>query len=226
LGSLGGTHLNQPIVGMAAMPGGDGYYLVAADGGVFAFGSAQFYGSTGSIVLNKPIVGMAVTPDGGGYWLVASDGGIFSFGDAQFYGSTGNIRLNKPIVGMASTPDGKGYYLVASDGGVFTEGDAVFDGSAGTSISTNPLWECQCPAPAATTWWPRTAASLATRPQAVRPSSAQPAASCSTGQSWGWPPNQEPMARRGESSEDLVPALLGGSQSTHAGASTSGSRNI
>ena len=60
------------------MPAGDGYYLVASDGGVFNFGSAQFYGSAGSLHLNAPIVGMAVTPDGGGYWLVASDGGIFS----------------------------------------------------------------------------------------------------------------------------------------------------
>ncbi len=38
LGSMGGMHLNAPIVGMATMPAGDGYYLVAADGGVFNFG--------------------------------------------------------------------------------------------------------------------------------------------------------------------------------------------
>jgi hypothetical protein len=120
LGSMGGQHLNAPIVGMATMPAGDGYYLVASDGGVFNFGSAQFYGSAGSLHLVKPIVGMAVTPDGGGYWLVASDGGIFSYGDAQFYGSMGGQPLNKPIVGMAATPNGNGYYLVASDGGIFT----------------------------------------------------------------------------------------------------------
>ena len=52
LGSMGGTPLNQPIVGMAVMPAGDGYYLVAADGGVFSFGSAKFYGSTGGTHLN------------------------------------------------------------------------------------------------------------------------------------------------------------------------------
>ena len=102
LGSLGGTRLNAPIVGMAVMPGGDGYYLVASDGGVFNYGSAHFYGSAGSLHLNEPVVGMAVTADGAGYWLVASDGGIFSYGDAQFYGSTGAMRLNKPIVGMAA----------------------------------------------------------------------------------------------------------------------------
>jgi hypothetical protein len=139
LGSMGGQHLNKPIVGMAVMPAGDGYYLVASDGGIFSYGSAQFYGSTGSIHLNQPVVGMAVTADGAGYWLVASDGGIFSYGDAQFYGSTGSIKLNKPIVGMAATPDGKGYWLVASDGGIFNYGDAAFLGSAGSLTLNKPI---------------------------------------------------------------------------------------
>jgi hypothetical protein len=44
---------------MASTPSGNGYWLVATDGGIFSFGDAAFHGSTGSIVLNKPIVGMA-----------------------------------------------------------------------------------------------------------------------------------------------------------------------
>jgi len=113
-----------------AATAGQGYWLVASDGGIFTFGDAGYYGSTGAIHLNQPIVGMAATPDGHGYWLVASDGGIFTFGDAGFYGSTGAIHLNQPIVGMAATPDGHGYWLVASDGGIFTFGDAGYLGSA------------------------------------------------------------------------------------------------
>jgi len=86
---------------MAAAPGGNGYWFVAADGGIFSFGpGAGFFGSTGNLRLNKPVVGMRATPSGQGYWFVATDGGIFSFGDAEFCGSTGNIRLNQPIVGM------------------------------------------------------------------------------------------------------------------------------
>ena len=92
-GSTGNITLNKPVVGMAATPDGKGYWLVASDGGIFAFGDAAFYGSTGAIHLNKPVVGMAATPDGKGYWLVASDGGIFAFGDAPFYGSTGALKL-------------------------------------------------------------------------------------------------------------------------------------
>ena len=124
--------LKKPIIGMEGTPSGNGYWLVASDGGIFSYGDARFYGSTGSIQLNQPIVGMAATPDGGGYWLVAADGGIFSYGDARFYGSTGSIQLNQPIVGMAATPDGGGYWMVAADGGIFAFGDAPFYGSTGS----------------------------------------------------------------------------------------------
>ena len=133
------TNLNSPIVGMAPIPDGGGYWMVAADGGVFSFGSAQFHGSTGSLVLNKPIVGMAATTTGGGYWLVASDGGVFSFGDARFFGSTGGTVLNKPIVAMAANPSGGGYWLVASDGGIFSFGDARFFGSTGGESLPAPV---------------------------------------------------------------------------------------
>ncbi|MDQ1569192.1 MAG: hypothetical protein QOF96_4072 [Actinomycetota bacterium] len=116
--------------GTAAAASPSGCWLVASDGGIFAFGDAKFYGSTGAIKLNKPITGMAPTPTGAGYWLVASDGGIFSFGDAAFHGSTGAIKLNQPIAGMAATPTGAGYWLTASDGGIFSFGDAAFHGAA------------------------------------------------------------------------------------------------
>jgi hypothetical protein len=130
--------LTAGIVGMAVTPDGGGYWLVAADGGVFSYGDAAFHGSAGGLALNSPIVGMAATPDGGGYWLVAADGGVFSYGDAAFDGSTGNLRLNAPIVGMAATPTG-GYWLVAADGGIFAFGGAPFDGSTGNLHLNAPI---------------------------------------------------------------------------------------
>jgi hypothetical protein len=138
-GSTGGLPLNQPIVGMASTPTGNGYWLVATDGGIFTFGDARFYGSTGSLHLNRPIVGMAPTPSGNGYWLVASDGGIFTFGDARFHGSTGGLPLVQPVVGMAASPSGNGYWLVAADGGIFTFGDAPFYGSIGGHRLNQPV---------------------------------------------------------------------------------------
>jgi hypothetical protein len=118
---------------------GNGYWMVASDGGVFTFGDYQFFGSTGALRLNRPVVGLAATPDRSGYWLVASDGGVFAFGDARFFGSTGNLALNRPIVGAAPTPTGGGYWLVASDGGVFAFGDARFFGSTGALRLNQPI---------------------------------------------------------------------------------------
>jgi sugar lactone lactonase YvrE len=133
-----------------------GYWLVGSDGGIFSFGSAQFYGSTGSLALQRPVVGIVPTKDHGGYWLDASDGGVFSFGDTQFYGSIPGLglhpagsglpnSLNAPIVGMVPSIDDGGYFMVASDGGVFAFGDAHFAGScpgiggcAGAAVAVMP----------------------------------------------------------------------------------------
>ena len=135
----GGTAPAPSPTCQASQQTAPGYWQVAADGGVFTFGGAGFYGSTGSMRLNKPVVGLAPTPDHRGYWLVASDGGVFAYGDAGFYGSTGAMVLNKPIVGMIPSITGRGYWLVASDGGVFAFGDAPFDGSAGGDNLAYPV---------------------------------------------------------------------------------------
>jgi hypothetical protein len=116
-----------------------GYWLVAADGAVYSYGGAPFYGSLRDANLNAPVVCMASTSGGGGYRLVARDGGVFAFGDAGFFGSTGTLLLNEPIVGLAGTPSDAGYWLVARDGGVFSFGDAGFFGSAGGMRLNQPI---------------------------------------------------------------------------------------
>ena len=58
---MAGTALNAPVVGMAANLSGNGYWLQGADGGIFTFGDAQFYGSMGGRHLNAPMVGIAST---------------------------------------------------------------------------------------------------------------------------------------------------------------------
>ena len=118
---------------------GQGYRLVASDGGIFDYGTASFWGSTGNLKLNAPVVGMAATQSTNGYWLVASDGGIFNYGDAGFFGSMGGQHLNRPIVGMAAGPGGNGYWLVASDGGIFSFGSAHFFGSTGGMNINKPI---------------------------------------------------------------------------------------
>ncbi|HVX20199.1 MAG TPA: polysaccharide deacetylase family protein [Acidimicrobiales bacterium] len=138
LGGMGGQTLAARMVGMAATPSGQGYWLVAADGGVFTFGDAGFDGSMGGRPLDQPIVGMAADPDGAGYWEVAGDGGIFAFGSAPFDGSMGGRPVDQPIVGMAADPLG-GYWEVAGDGGVFAFGGAPFYGSTGGIHLNQPI---------------------------------------------------------------------------------------
>jgi superoxide dismutase, Cu-Zn family len=113
VGSVGGTL-------------GAGYWTVAADGGVFAFGDAPYLGGLGGTRLVSPVVGIASSPSGAGYWLVAADGGVFAFGDAGFVG-TGPPAARA----VTAAPDGLGYWVLGADGGVFSLGDAAFDGSRG-----------------------------------------------------------------------------------------------
>ena len=54
-GDLSTVALNGPVLGSVATASGHGYYLVAADGGVFAEG-APFHGSEGARPLNSPVV--------------------------------------------------------------------------------------------------------------------------------------------------------------------------
>ena len=44
---------------MTATPDGNGYWLVAADGGVFSFGDSPFEGSMAGTALAGPVVGVA-----------------------------------------------------------------------------------------------------------------------------------------------------------------------
>jgi hypothetical protein len=59
------------MVGMGADPRTGGYWLVAADGGVFNFG-APFYGSRAGQNASDQFFAMAVTAGGGGYLLAGA----------------------------------------------------------------------------------------------------------------------------------------------------------
>jgi hypothetical protein len=91
-----------PVVGITPDPDGDGYWMVAADGGVFSF-RAPFRGSLPAIVpyeqLFAPVNGMV--PYGNGYLLVAGDGGVFTFSNLPFEGS-GSGQVDSPVIGIAA----------------------------------------------------------------------------------------------------------------------------
>ncbi len=82
--------LNAPIVGMVPSHDDGGYFMVAADGGVFAFGDATFAGSCPGIG-GCMGAAVAVVPDatGSGYWVVTNAGFVYAFGDAANHGWPG-----------------------------------------------------------------------------------------------------------------------------------------
>jgi hypothetical protein len=127
---------NGPVLDAIPTATGGGYYMVGSDGGIFAFGDAEFFGSMGNQRLNAPVQSLVPDPDGEGYWLVASDGGIFAFG-ADFHGSMGDKVLNKPVTGMV--PFGDGYLMVAEDGGIFDFSSFPFFGSLGDRTIPHPI---------------------------------------------------------------------------------------
>ena len=121
--------LNAPIVGMVPSHDGSGYFMVASDGGVFAFGDARFAGSCPGIG-GCSGAAVAVMPDasGKGYWLVTQTGNIYSFGDAAYYGAPGDTGFQ--VTSAVRTPNGGGYWILTANGAVYGYGNARYFGNA------------------------------------------------------------------------------------------------
>jgi hypothetical protein len=64
---------------MSSAPDGDGYWLVAADGGIFSFGTATFEGSAVPLPLAEPVIAVVPAVSTGGYREVTAGGGTLDF---------------------------------------------------------------------------------------------------------------------------------------------------
>jgi hypothetical protein len=108
-GSLTGKTLPAPIVGIAAEPDGGGYLLVGANGNVYNFGHAPWFGSPAASVvhLSSPVVGIATEQATGaqqqpnGYYVVCANGDVYNFG-IFLPGSPIGLPLTSPIDGASS----------------------------------------------------------------------------------------------------------------------------
>jgi hypothetical protein len=142
-GSGGAHSLQAPIVGMVPSSDDHGYFMVASDGGVFAFGDAAFAGSCYSIGgCSGSAVSVMPDASGHGYWLVTTTGAVYGFGDAPFLGAPGNTGA--PVTAAVRTPDGKGYWVLDAAGDVHGYGDAANLGNVTTdgyfSGITGAIW--------------------------------------------------------------------------------------
>jgi PKD repeat protein len=122
-GAAGRSALSAPIVAMVPSSDGGGYFMVASDGGVFAFGDARFAGSCPGIGgCSGPAVAVMPDSSGNGYWLVTGTGDVYAFGDAPYLGAP-PVRFAW-VTSAVRTPDGGGYWILYGDGRLSGFGDA------------------------------------------------------------------------------------------------------
>ena len=129
--------LAAPIVAVVPSSDGAGYFMVAADGGVFAFGDARFAGSCPGIG-GCAGAAVAVMPDasGNGYWLITSTGSVYAFGDAPYFGAPRARSVS--VTSAVRTPDGGGYWILFADGQVTGFGDAAGYGDPAGALGADP----------------------------------------------------------------------------------------
>jgi hypothetical protein len=120
--------LEAPIVGIVSSNDGQGYFMVASDGGVFAFGDATFAGSCPGIGgCSGAAVAVVPGQEYQGYWLVTATGHVYDFGVPKF-GEPG--PQSSPITSASISIDEYGdfvggYYILDGNGQVFAYGAAA-----------------------------------------------------------------------------------------------------
>ncbi|MBO3748465.1 C40 family peptidase [Streptosporangiaceae bacterium NEAU-GS5] len=116
------------VVASAATPDGGGYWLAAADGEIFPYGTAPYYGSALGTRLTAPIADLVPTATGGGYWLVEGDGTVLAYGDA----ARARVGVSPPAterIVSAARVGARGLVLLGADGGVYPVGAAYSVGA-------------------------------------------------------------------------------------------------
>ncbi len=131
-------------VGFTATADGDGYWVLDSVGGIFAFGSADFFGSVPGLRRQGQSIGDAASldlvpaTDAQGYWILDSVGGIFSFGTTRFFGSAPGRGVGFEPTAVAARPDGDGYWMVDATGTLLAFGSAEPHGAASIPGSGQP----------------------------------------------------------------------------------------
>jgi ribosomal protein L24E len=104
---------------------GVGYWMVGADGKVYAFGKSKPWGNA-PLAPGVEAVDLEPTPSGNGYWIVDSGGGVYAMGDAKYLGGPDSLSIarDEKVTSLSATPSGNGYWIFTSKGRVLTFGDA------------------------------------------------------------------------------------------------------
>ena len=80
-------------------PNGGGYWILTANGTVYAYGDAGNYGDgAGSFGGFNPATAILTTSDGDGYWIASANGTMDPYGDAPYDGGMSGTHLNGAII--------------------------------------------------------------------------------------------------------------------------------
>jgi RNA polymerase sigma factor (sigma-70 family) len=114
-------------VAMVVSSDGGGYWVIASNGAVAAYGDATPYAASSNP--SAPFSSASAVSGSSGYVLLASDGTVVGMG-ASAEGSATSVGSSCNAVAIRETPDGHGYWIALSSGAVLTFGEANSYGSA------------------------------------------------------------------------------------------------
>jgi hypothetical protein len=141
------AHPADPAGGStAAATARSGYWMLGADGHVYAFGDASNHGNApltpgAAGGIREAAADIEATPSGNGYWVVDGAGHVFAHGDAPHLGGVDSLRLapGEWVTSLSATPSGRGYWVFTTRGLVIAFGDARHLGDMGGAVLKEPV---------------------------------------------------------------------------------------
>ena len=111
--------------------GPSGYWMLGADGRVYAFGRAVGYPG-----VVPGATAMVPRKDGTGYWITDAAGNVRAYGAASSFGGGPRLGRGERIITIATTNTDRGYWLFSNDGRSFAFGDAhLYGDMSGTPLN-------------------------------------------------------------------------------------------
>jgi streptogramin lyase len=114
-------------------PPRSGYWMLGADGHVYAFGAGAYGNAPG------PAVAIAPRRDGTGYWVTDALGDVSHFGAAGDHGDRPPLTAGELVSTISATPSGNGYWLFTNRGRAYGYGDAHFYGDMSGTPLNGPI---------------------------------------------------------------------------------------
>ncbi|MCA1846254.1 MAG: S8 family serine peptidase, partial [Actinobacteria bacterium] len=114
--------LRLPARAARSGPTNSGYFILAEQGKVDAFGDVDQWGDVWGDLGQARATDLATRASGTGYWILDDAGTVHSFGNARDYGGIAPSELGpgERAVTLRAIPGDNGYWIFTSAGRVFT----------------------------------------------------------------------------------------------------------